>query len=198
MSFKPADKLHTVGWNANHLLDIVGWTVPILEKSEFELAPVDGPPVMPSSLSDPDELVRRYAAAVSVARPALAAATDERMAEPWSLKMKGEVLLTLPKGECLRTWVINHTVHHRAILSVICGCSAWTLHPYSELKLPECVSFSRKALVAVLAIFGTSHTEGAGRSCASKQTRTTSRRAPLSPQPPLPFEYKGERGSKAN
>ncbi len=59
MSFKPADKLHTVGWNANHLLDIVGWTVPILEKSEFELAPVDGPPVMPSSLSDPDDTQQR-------------------------------------------------------------------------------------------------------------------------------------------
>ncbi len=36
------------------------------------------------------------------------------------------------------------------------------------------------------------------RAWSSQRTRTTSRRAPLTPQPPLPFEYKGERGSKRN
>ncbi len=34
------------------------------------------------------------------------------------------------------------------------------------------------------------------RAYTSKRRRTTSRRAPLTPRPPLPFEYKGERGRR--
>ncbi len=43
---------------------------------------------------------------------------DSVMDEPWSLKMGGQVLFTMAKGECLRKWVFSHTAHHRGILTV--------------------------------------------------------------------------------
>ena len=33
-------------------------------------------------------------------------------------KMNGETLFTMPKAACLRMWVMNHNVHHRAQLGV--------------------------------------------------------------------------------
>jgi uncharacterized damage-inducible protein DinB len=36
----------------------------------------------------------------------------------WSLKMNGQTLFSMPKATCLRTWVMNHNVHHRAQLGV--------------------------------------------------------------------------------
>jgi len=40
------------------------------------------------------------------------------LSKPWSLLDNGRVLFTMPRGECLRKWVLNHNVHHRAQLGV--------------------------------------------------------------------------------
>ncbi len=40
------------------------------------------------------------------------------MSEPWSLKGGGQTYFSMPKGVCLRNFVLNHNVHHRAQLGV--------------------------------------------------------------------------------
>jgi uncharacterized damage-inducible protein DinB len=49
---------------------------------------------------------------------ALRGVPDDVMEQPWSLKMGGQVLFTMRKGDCLRKWVFSHSAHHRGILSV--------------------------------------------------------------------------------
>jgi uncharacterized damage-inducible protein DinB len=49
---------------------------------------------------------------------ALQGVPDSVMDELWSLKMGGQILFTMQKGDCLRKWVFSHTAHHRGILSV--------------------------------------------------------------------------------
>jgi uncharacterized damage-inducible protein DinB len=44
--------------------------------------------------------------------------SDETLQQPWSLKSGANVLLTMPKVAVLRTWVMNHNIHHRAQLGV--------------------------------------------------------------------------------
>ncbi len=76
------------------------------------------------SESDPVELLKQFDANLTSARASLANCSDAVMAEMWSLKSGGQALFTIPKSECLRTWVLNHCVHHRGILSVylrMCG-----------------------------------------------------------------------------
>ena len=52
------------------------------------------------------------------ARPVLAAATDADMMKPWTLRMGDTVYFTMPKVAVLRSFVMNHMIHHRAQLGV--------------------------------------------------------------------------------
>lgn len=118
MSWQAHENLHTLGWNANHLVDILAWTPQIVNHSEFDMAPVDGPKYETPSIDDPATLLDNFDKNIAAAREAIAGASDETLSEPWSLMTGGQTLFTISKGECLRTWVLNHCVHHRAILSV--------------------------------------------------------------------------------
>ena len=37
---------------------------------------------------------------------------------PWTLKRKGQALFTLPRGACVRSFVMSHHIHHRGQLTV--------------------------------------------------------------------------------
>ncbi|TWU45110.1 DinB family protein [Novipirellula aureliae] len=118
LEWKANESLHTLGWNANHVAEIVGWTQFIIDEDVFNLAPVDGPAYETPSLSDPAKIIEAFDQNVSLARAALERTSDETMGEMWTMKAGEQTLMTITKGECLRTWVFNHTVHHRGILSV--------------------------------------------------------------------------------
>ncbi len=118
MDWKLADQFQTIGWNANHLVQIVEWVPAICGSPEFDLAPPGETPKPPTILATSKDLVAKLDAYAEVSKKALAATSDEAMGEEWSLKMGGQVLLTVSKGECLETWVMNHLVHHRGILTI--------------------------------------------------------------------------------
>jgi uncharacterized damage-inducible protein DinB len=115
--WKPADDLHTIAWNANHLVDVAGWTPMILETTELDLAPVGGLAQATSSFTEPVALLAKYDANVAATRKSLQGVGDPKMAELWSLKAAGQTILTMNKGDCLRKWIVSHMSHHRAILA---------------------------------------------------------------------------------
>lgn len=124
LGWKAAESLHTIGWNANHLADIVGWTPLILAHDELDINPIGGTPYETPSFDDPAKIVAAFDENLKAARAAIADASDEQMAEEWAMKNAGQTLFTMTKGECVRTWVLNHSVHHRGILSIylrMCG-----------------------------------------------------------------------------
>ena len=129
LEWTAAEGLHTISWNVNHLVEIVGWTPLIITQSDFDMDPVDGPKPETPTRTDSDEILSAFDTNVTEARQALSSTTDETMAEPWSLKSGGQVLFTISKGECLRTWVLNHVVHHRGILSVYLRMAGIELTP---------------------------------------------------------------------
>ncbi len=55
---------------------------------------------------------------VATARKAIAAVKGDQLTQPWSLVMAGTPLFTLPRGTVIRSFVLNHIIHHRAILCV--------------------------------------------------------------------------------
>ncbi len=118
LDWEPGEGLHSIGWNANHLAEIVGWTQPILNEDDFDIAPVGGTPYETPSLDDPAEILAAFDANLKAARDSIASASDELMAKDWSMSMGGQTLFTMSKGDCIRKWVLNHSVHHRGILSV--------------------------------------------------------------------------------
>jgi uncharacterized damage-inducible protein DinB len=55
---------------------------------------------------------------VAAARSAVAGASDEELFKPWSLLKGGVTLMTLPKITVLRSFVMNHVIHHRGQFTV--------------------------------------------------------------------------------
>ena len=55
---------------------------------------------------------------VAEARAAIAGVSDEELMRPWSLLQNGKTMMTLPKAAVLRSFVMNHLIHHRAQLGV--------------------------------------------------------------------------------
>jgi uncharacterized damage-inducible protein DinB len=55
---------------------------------------------------------------VADTRAALVGKTDAELMAMWALKRNGKTLFTMPKTTVLRSFVLNHLIHHRAQLSV--------------------------------------------------------------------------------
>jgi uncharacterized damage-inducible protein DinB len=55
---------------------------------------------------------------VTQARAALASADDDNMMAPWSLMAGGKTVMTMPRVAVIRSFVMNHIIHHRAQLTV--------------------------------------------------------------------------------
>jgi len=62
-------------------------------------------------------LAQAYAEAVG-ARAKLVAAADPEFLVPWTLKHGDQEFFTMPRISVLRTFVMNHMVHHRGQLTV--------------------------------------------------------------------------------
>ena len=116
--WKPHEKSGAMGWLAAHIANLPGWLVMTMKQDSLDLAPggvqVQPPPPPKSS----QELLATFDKNVKEARAALAAASDAELMKPWSLLNNGAVLMTLPKAAVVRSFIMNHLIHHRAQLGV--------------------------------------------------------------------------------
>jgi uncharacterized damage-inducible protein DinB len=118
MDFKPHPKSFNMKDLAIHLATIPEWAAVTVEKSEFDFAPEGQPGYRPPDLKSTKELLETFDRGVAQARIAIAGATDQALMQPWSLLQTGKVLFTLPRIAVLRSFVMNHAIHHRAQLGV--------------------------------------------------------------------------------
>jgi uncharacterized damage-inducible protein DinB len=117
-SWKPHEKSGSMGWLAGHLANLVGWAVETIKQDSFDMSPGGKPftpPPVPKSRKELLELFDKNAAA---ARAALAGANDADLVKTWSFLNNGTTVFSMPRMACLRTWVMNHMIHHRAQLGV--------------------------------------------------------------------------------
>jgi uncharacterized damage-inducible protein DinB len=118
LDWRPHPKSNTIGWNANHLVELPGWALAILTQPQFEVAPVGGPRYQSPKLRTRRELLDLFDRNVASARQAIAAVKDEEMSAMWSLLSGGKPMFTMPRSAVMRSFVLNHLIHHRAILCV--------------------------------------------------------------------------------
>ncbi|ODT98617.1 MAG: damage-inducible protein DinB [Planctomycetes bacterium SCN 63-9] len=109
-------KSHTIGWNANHLADIPNWLVEVLTKPGLDLAPVGGVPYMSPKLTSREEIVALFDRNVAAARKAITETED--VWSPWTLSKGGNPIFTMPRAAVIRSFVLNHIIHHRSHLLV--------------------------------------------------------------------------------
>jgi len=116
-SWKPHDKSMTLGQLAGHLANIPFWCSATLDAPVLDLdqLPADPRPKTPASRA---ALVEEFDKKVSAARSRLAQTTDPELLVPWTLKKGDQELFTMPRIAAIRSFVMNHSIHHRGQLSV--------------------------------------------------------------------------------
>ncbi len=117
-AWKPHERSGSMGWLATHLANIPSWAVFVINQDSLDLAPQGVPAQPPPAANSRKELLEAFDKNVSAARAAIADAGDSHLVKPWSLLKNGNVILTMPRIAVLRSFVMNHSIHHRAQLGV--------------------------------------------------------------------------------
>ena len=116
--WKIHDKSNMIGWVANHLADIPGWVEMTICHDSLDVEPVAGETYKSPTEATTEAIVALFDKNVAEGRGLLEKVEDTTLHEPWSLLKQGETIMTMPRLVCLRTWVMNHMIHHRAHLCV--------------------------------------------------------------------------------
>jgi len=116
--WKPHEKSSPLGGLAGHIATMNDWTIQTIKTDQLDFAPVHGPRYEQPKTSDRKELLEVFDRLTREARATLESVSDEDMRKPWTLLMGGHALFTLPRYAVLRGFCLNHTIHHRAQLTM--------------------------------------------------------------------------------
>lgn len=113
--WKPHTKSMSLGQLAGHIAEIPNWTYVTLVQDELDFAKGDYSPVRPTNRAD---LLAYFDDCMEKALEVLAKTDEEVLTAPWTMRNGDQVYFTMPKKVVIRTWVMNHLVHHRGQLTV--------------------------------------------------------------------------------
>jgi uncharacterized damage-inducible protein DinB len=114
LSFKPHAKSMSLGGLATHLATINHWAEAIFGLDSFDVS--TAPPT--TELKSRDQILATFDKNTATARKAIVDATDAQLFKPWTLKAGSNTVFTLPRVAVVRSFLLNHSIHHRAQLGV--------------------------------------------------------------------------------
>jgi uncharacterized damage-inducible protein DinB len=117
-SWKPHPKSWSLGDLAAHVANLPVWGVMTMDRTELDLNPPGGTGWTPPGYGSQAANLRTFDDNVKALRAVLAGATDADYMVAWTLKNGGKQVLTLPRVVVIRSFVLNHLIHHRGQLSV--------------------------------------------------------------------------------
>lgn len=115
LDWKPHEKSMPMGRLAVHCAEMFGWTKETLTQDTLDFATADMTPFEPKTT---DELMAFFDDHISKARTILGETADDTFMTDWTMRNGEQVYFTMPKVAVMRTFVLNHIVHHRGQLSV--------------------------------------------------------------------------------
>lgn len=113
--WKPSEKAGTMGWLAAHVGTLTRWASVTIATDELDYDTKQTPPPGPKTSA---ELIAEFDKLTKEARASIAGASDEKLMGPWTFKIDGNALFTMPRVAVLRSFVMNHMIHHRGQLTV--------------------------------------------------------------------------------
>ena len=116
LDWKAHPKSNTIGWNAAHLAEIPGWVEGTLTQDSWDINPPGGEPYRTPKAESRQQILEIFDKNVAAARKAIAATPDAAFMKDWSLLSGGQTFFTMPRISVIRSFVLNHSIHHRAYL----------------------------------------------------------------------------------
>lgn len=116
--WRPHAKSTPLGELAQHVANIAGYGEMVLTSGAQDFHPAGSAPVPVPVFRSTDALLASFDRNVAATRAALQRTTEADLTVPWSLKLQGVALFTLPRAAVLRSFVLSHLIHHRGQLSV--------------------------------------------------------------------------------
>lgn len=117
-AWKPHPKSFTLGDLGVHLAGLITWTKTTLRDSEFDMNPANAEGFKPGAFTSTAAVLEMFDANVAAARTLIAETPDPAFMETWTLKKAGQTMFAAPRIGVLRSFVLNHLVHHRGQLTV--------------------------------------------------------------------------------
>ena len=113
LAWRPHDRSLSLGQLAMHVATIPGAI------AEVSTKPFDVTAVIPRpSAASVEELLAALEDSVTRAKTLLRAMDDASLATPWRMMNRDQEVGSVPRGELLRSIMLNHWYHHRGQLTV--------------------------------------------------------------------------------
>ena len=116
--WRPHQKSFTMQALASHLANIPAWTEMTLNQDSLDMSPDGETQFQTPQAKSTAELLKFFDENVAAARKAISDTSDEGFQQVWTLLKAGEAVFAMPKAAVLRSFILNHNVHHRAQLTV--------------------------------------------------------------------------------
>jgi uncharacterized damage-inducible protein DinB len=115
LGWKPHEKSMTLGRLAGHITELVTMIGAVTSAKELDFAAGQYKPYVPANSA---ELTETFDKNIAEALKLLANQSDEQLNEPWRLRRAEQIFFEMPRKAALRSFAINHLIHHRGQLSV--------------------------------------------------------------------------------
>ena len=113
--FRLHERAWTLGELASHVARVPWWGVMTMQGDSHDLGEDPRPE---SAFESKEALLAAWDAHAGDLVVRVNAATDEAMQEPWTLRAGERTFFTMPRLPILRSFVVNHLIHHRGQLTV--------------------------------------------------------------------------------
>ncbi len=114
MGWKPHARSMSLGRLATHLAEIPQWSKHIICEDGIDLTG----DYQPNEERSVGAILALFDASVAESRKAIASKSDAELMAPWTFKVHGKTMFTMPRAAVMRSMLFNHMVHHRGQLSV--------------------------------------------------------------------------------
>lgn len=111
--FKPHKNSESLGRLALHVAETISWWKAVIDQEQLDFKHFK-----PAEIHSTEKLLAYFDQLLEEAEEALKKCQDEDFDQMWSMRNGDTVYFTLPKKQVVRTFCMNHLIHHRAQLGV--------------------------------------------------------------------------------
>lgn len=116
--WKPHPRSMSLANLANHIATLPGFAKAVVQQTELDMNPAGDKEYTAPSFDSAQARLAVFDENVRQSREAIAGAPDSDMQVVWSLKHGDKTIFAVPRVAVLRTFTMNHIIHHRGQLSV--------------------------------------------------------------------------------